>query len=144
MLKDFKDGATRTLVATNVMARGIDVKDISLVVNYTLPRVGGGRVDANMYIHRIGRTGRWGKRGAAITFVRHPSETALPYVETMDARMGIPRHSPGDLLPGSQVQGGASAAAASRHRNAAVITAPVRHHAQRPRTSLGTGMGGRW
>ena len=60
-LAQFKDGTVRVLVATDIAARGIDVKDISLVINYDIPEC------ADDYVHRIGRTGRAGKKGHAIT-----------------------------------------------------------------------------
>jgi ATP-dependent RNA helicase RhlE len=63
MIEDFKKGNIQVLVATDVAARGIDVADVSHVINYQLPMT----MDA--YIHRIGRTGRAGKVGQAITFV---------------------------------------------------------------------------
>lgn len=63
ILKAFKDKQTRILVATDVAARGIDVNDISHVINYSLPQ------DTESYVHRVGRTGRAGKTGKAITFV---------------------------------------------------------------------------
>ena len=63
MIEEFKNGMIRVLVATDVAARGIDVADVSHVINYQLPMT----MDA--YIHRIGRTGRAGKVGHAITFV---------------------------------------------------------------------------
>ena len=63
MIDEFKNGTIRVLVATDVAARGIDVADVSHVINYQLPMT----MDA--YIHRIGRTGRAGKVGHAITFV---------------------------------------------------------------------------
>ncbi|WP_297073105.1 DEAD/DEAH box helicase [Thermococcus sp.] len=59
----FKEGRTRVLVATDVAARGLDVPEITHVVNYSIP------MNAEQYIHRIGRTGRMGKRGKAITFI---------------------------------------------------------------------------
>ncbi len=59
----FKTKRTRILVATDVAARGLDVQDISHIVNYSLP------MTAEDYVHRIGRTGRMGKRGRAITFI---------------------------------------------------------------------------
>jgi ATP-dependent RNA helicase RhlE len=62
-IEEFKNGTTRVLVATDVAARGIDVADVTHVINYQLPMT----MDA--YIHRIGRTGRAGKTGHAITFV---------------------------------------------------------------------------
>lgn len=62
-LSDFKKGRIQVLVATDVAARGIDVDDVSHVINYQLPR------DYDTYIHRVGRTGRAGKSGVAYTFV---------------------------------------------------------------------------
>ncbi|MEM7105908.1 MAG: DEAD/DEAH box helicase [Bacteroidota bacterium] len=62
-LRKFKAGKIDLLVATDVIARGIDVTDISLVINFDIPR------DYNNYIHRIGRTGRAGKLGKALTLV---------------------------------------------------------------------------
>lgn len=61
-LQEFKDGKIRVLVATDIAARGIDIQDVSLVVNFNLPE------DPRNYIHRIGRTGRAGKTGLAISF----------------------------------------------------------------------------
>ncbi len=63
ILKSFKDKKNKILVATDVAARGIDVNDISHVINYSLPQ------DTESYVHRVGRTGRAGKMGKAITFV---------------------------------------------------------------------------
>ncbi|WP_192346662.1 DEAD/DEAH box helicase [Algoriphagus sp. Y33] len=62
-IDEFKTGMTRVLVATDVAARGIDVADVTHVINYQLP------MSMDSYIHRIGRTGRAGKTGRAITFV---------------------------------------------------------------------------
>lgn len=63
VLKDFRDGSVRILVATDLMARGIDVASIELVVNYDLPP------QPEDFIHRIGRTARMGRSGTAVTFV---------------------------------------------------------------------------
>ncbi|MGC1481789.1 MAG: DEAD/DEAH box helicase, partial [Chthoniobacterales bacterium] len=63
VLADFKDSAIRVLVATDLAARGLDIVQLPAVVNYDLPR------SADDYTHRIGRTGRAGKNGAAISFV---------------------------------------------------------------------------
>jgi len=62
-LQRFRDGKVNTLVATDVAARGIDVAGISHVINYTCPE------DHKTYVHRIGRTGRAGASGIAVTFV---------------------------------------------------------------------------
>ncbi len=63
VMNNFKQGYFRYLVATDVAARGIDIDNISLVINYDIPR------DRESYVHRIGRTGRIGREGRAITFV---------------------------------------------------------------------------
>ena len=61
-LNNFKEGNIRVLVATDIAARGIDIDELSHVINYDLPDV------AETYVHRIGRTGRAGSSGIAITF----------------------------------------------------------------------------
>ncbi len=69
----FRMGHAKVLITTNVLARGIDVQSVSMVVNYDVPDkfVGGGRfvADPQTYLHRIGRTGRFGRVGVAVTFV---------------------------------------------------------------------------
>ena len=62
VMDDFKRGVFRYLVATDVAARGIDIDNISLVINYDIP------LEKESYVHRTGRTGRAGKSGKAITF----------------------------------------------------------------------------
>lgn len=71
----FKRGALQFLIATDVAARGIHVDDISLVINYDLP------LDNESYVHRIGRTGRAGNEGAAITLVTADESRALSEIE---------------------------------------------------------------
>jgi ATP-dependent RNA helicase RhlE len=61
-LSNFKSGTTRVIVATDIAARGIDIVNLELVINYDLPDV------AETYVHRIGRTGRAGNRGTALSF----------------------------------------------------------------------------
>ncbi|MDR0888141.1 MAG: DEAD/DEAH box helicase [Candidatus Methanoplasma sp.] len=68
VLKDFKSDKTDILIATDVAARGLDVDDISYVVNYDMPE------DVDTYIHRIGRTGRAGKEGIAVSFITAEEE----------------------------------------------------------------------
>ena len=63
VMLDFKNGKTDILVATDIVARGIDIDDIGLVINYDVPH------DPEDYIHRIGRTGRANADGVSITFV---------------------------------------------------------------------------
>lgn len=75
VMTKFKKAEFEFLVATDVAARGIDVDDLELVVNYDLP------YDAEDYVHRIGRTGRAGKRGMAVTFVSGREIYKLQFIE---------------------------------------------------------------
>ena len=83
-LKDFKDGAVRVLVATDIAARGIDVEGISHVVNYDFP------MHPEDYVHRIGRTGRAHAVGDAISFVTSEDHGELRALERFIGR-GIVR-----------------------------------------------------
>lgn len=69
LIDDFREGRSKVLITTNVLARGIDIPSVSMVVNYDLPALPNGQADPSTYIHRIGRTGRFGRRGVAISFV---------------------------------------------------------------------------
>ena len=61
--RDFKGGKHRVLISSNVTARGIDVQNVGVVINFDVPK------DVHTYLHRIGRSGRWGRKGVAINFV---------------------------------------------------------------------------
>jgi translation initiation factor 4A len=61
--KDFKSGKYRVLISSNVTARGIDIQQVSTVINFDVP------IDVHTYLHRIGRSGRWGRKGVGINFV---------------------------------------------------------------------------
>ena len=76
IMKDFKSGKTRVLIATDLLARGIDITKITLVINYDLPR------NIENYLHRIGRSGRFGKRGTAINFITQRDFHILRDIET--------------------------------------------------------------
>ncbi len=76
-LRDFKTGRTRVLVATDIAARGIDVDSISHVINYDVP------AQPEDYVHRIGRTGRAGKPGRAITLVAPDDELNMRGIERL-------------------------------------------------------------
>jgi len=82
-LEAFRSGTTRVLVATDVAARGIDVDDVSHVINYDLPNV------AEAYVHRIGRTGRAGRAGRAISFCDAAERGLLRDIERL-IRQRIP------------------------------------------------------
>jgi ATP-dependent RNA helicase DeaD len=74
-LRAFEDGDLRVLIASDVAARGFDVPDVDLVVNFDIP------AEVETYIHRIGRTGRAGRNGRAITFVNSDDEEMLAKIE---------------------------------------------------------------
>jgi translation initiation factor 4A len=61
-IKEFRDGESRILISTDLLARGIDIQQISLVINYDIPK------EKENYIHRIGRSGRYGRKGVALNF----------------------------------------------------------------------------
>tara|TARA_B110000967_G_scaffold209203_1_gene264314 strand:+ start:1883 stop:3019 length:1137 start_codon:yes stop_codon:yes gene_type:complete len=61
--KEFTSGSSRVLISTNLTARGIDVQQVSTVINFDIPK------DIHTYIHRIGRSGRWGRKGMGINFI---------------------------------------------------------------------------
>merc|ERR1712018_1128712 len=65
IMTDFRAGESRVLICTDVWARGLDVQQVSLVINYDLPN------NRELYIHRIGRSGRFGRKGVAINFVKN-------------------------------------------------------------------------
>ncbi|CAK4032080.1 ATP-dependent RNA helicase dbp5 [Lecanosticta acicola] len=65
----FRTGEAKVLITTNVLARGIDVQTVTMVINYDIPEAADGSPDFETYLHRIGRTGRFGRTGAALSFV---------------------------------------------------------------------------
>ncbi|WP_125718227.1 DEAD/DEAH box helicase [Pseudoalteromonas rubra] len=91
-LREFKEGKVRVLVATEVAARGIDIDGLPRVINYDLPYL------AEDYVHRIGRTGRAGNSGQAISFVAREEEQTLLHIETLIGQK-IKRY----YLPGYEV-----------------------------------------
>merc|ERR1712154_108387 len=70
-MKEFKAGATRVMISTDLLARGIDCQEVQVVINYDLP------FDNENYIHRIGRSGRFGRKGVAINFVTERDEHVI-------------------------------------------------------------------
>ncbi|WWC64804.1 uncharacterized protein I303_107418 [Kwoniella dejecticola CBS 10117] len=86
ILDGFRDGKTKVLITTNVVARGIDIQQVNMVVNYDVPdlgRDGGFAPDIETYIHRIGRTGRFGRKGCSVIFVHDDrSRRDVEYIMT--------------------------------------------------------------
>ncbi|KAG0235003.1 translation initiation factor eIF4A [Actinomortierella wolfii] len=75
IMKEFRSGSSRVLIATDLLARGIDVQQVSLVINYDLP------TNKENYIHRIGRGGRFGRKGVSINFVTAEDTRMLREIE---------------------------------------------------------------
>lgn len=75
IMKEFRSGQSRVLITTDIWARGIDVQQVSLVINYDLPN------NRELYIHRIGRSGRFGRKGVAINFVKNDDIRILRDIE---------------------------------------------------------------
>jgi len=71
IMREFRSGSSRVLITTDLLARGIDVQQVSLVINYDLP------TQPENYLHRIGRSGRFGRKGVAINFVTRENEGML-------------------------------------------------------------------
>ncbi|XP_057272226.1 eukaryotic initiation factor 4A-I-like [Pezoporus wallicus] len=75
IMREFRSGSSRVLITTDLLARGIDVQQVSLVINYDLP------TNRENYIHRIGRGGRFGRKGVAINLVTDEDRRALRDIE---------------------------------------------------------------
>jgi len=73
---EFKSGKYRVLISSNVTARGIDIQQVSIVINFDLPK------DPHTYLHRIGRSGRWGRKGVGINFVTRRDMYNVKSIET--------------------------------------------------------------
>jgi superfamily II DNA/RNA helicase len=77
IMKEFRTGATRILITTDILSRGIDIQQVSLVINYDMPKY------PQTYIHRIGRSGRFGRKGSAINFVTKKEKNILTFIQKM-------------------------------------------------------------
>jgi len=90
VLDRFRDGLEKILITTNVLSRGIDVEQVTIVVNFDLPVDVYNKADCETYLHRIGRTGRFGKHGLAINLVDGP--------KSMQVLKEIERHFGKDII----------------------------------------------
>jgi len=75
IMTEFRSGSSRVLITTDLLARGIDVQQVSLVINYDLPN------QRETYIHRIGRSGRFGRKGVAINFITQDDVRVMRDIE---------------------------------------------------------------
>jgi ATP-dependent RNA helicase RhlE len=105
-LEAFRQGNARVLVATDIAARGIDVQDVTHVINFELP------MDPESYVHRIGRTARAGRRGVALSFCDASERGALKDIERLTGqRLKVVEHHP---LAGSSETSPAAKGGSSR------------------------------
>ena len=74
--QEFKSGKYRVLISSNVTARGIDIQQVNIVINFDVPKC------VHTYLHRIGRSGRWGRKGMGINFVTRRDIMKLREIET--------------------------------------------------------------
>merc|ERR1712183_1186175 len=75
VMREFRSGSSRVLISTDLLARGIDVQQVSLVINFDLPQ------NMENYLHRIGRSGRFGRKGVAINFVTNNDVRTMKDIE---------------------------------------------------------------
>ena len=74
-MESFRNGNSRILITTDIIARGIDVQTVSIVINYDIPNC------VHTYLHRIGRSGRWGRKGVGINLITRRDITKLKEIE---------------------------------------------------------------
>ncbi|MDA9263193.1 DEAD/DEAH box helicase [bacterium] len=98
-LGEFKDGSLKVLIATDIAARGIDVDDLALVINYDLPNV------SETYVHRIGRTGRASASGIALSFCMGDERPYLKDIEKL-IKQQVPRMGEHPYMEGADVVDG--------------------------------------
>jgi superfamily II DNA/RNA helicase len=75
VFKEFRKGSSRVLISSNVTSRGIDIQQVGVVINFDIPK------DVHNYLHRIGRSGRWGRKGTGINFVTRRDVPLLRRIE---------------------------------------------------------------
>ena len=74
--QEFKSGSQRVLISSNITARGIDIQQVSTVINFDIPK------DIHTYLHRIGRSGRWGRKGTALNFITRRDYKLIKEIES--------------------------------------------------------------
>jgi ATP-dependent RNA helicase RhlE len=130
-LESFRSGASRVLIATDIAARGIDVKGISLVINYDLPN------EPEAYVHRIGRTARAGADGIAVSLCDESESVFLRDIQRLIRRdipvMHLPELSVSPPSPGGPSRGSSSRPSQGQRRGAQGVHA----HGGRSRSSQG-------
>ena len=134
-LSNFKSRETRVLVATDIAARGIDIDELTHVINYEIPNI------PETYVHRIGRTGRAGHSGVAWSFVDAEERAYLKDIQRL-IKMDIPVEKEHAFLPGTKIEG-ASDPEPERERPAPRTGSPRRKSPAGSRTNSGRPSGDR-
>ena len=100
VLLDFHAGTSRILITTNVLSRGIDVPAVTLVIQYDMPVMKGGVADPETYLHRVGRTGRFGRKGVALNLIHDDKEMkVLKQIEVYFNRENLILEIPQNTTP---------------------------------------------
>ena len=86
IIDEFRTGKFKVLITTNVIARGIDILSVNVVLNFDMPLDMRGQADPETYLHRIGRTGRFGRTGVSINFVH--DEKSRRVMKTIETHFG--------------------------------------------------------
>jgi ATP-dependent RNA helicase DeaD len=120
VIKGFKDGSISIMVATDVAARGLDIDSVDYVINYDAP------IDPDTYVHRIGRTGRAGKEGIAVSFFMPEQRYMIKDIESLTGK-------PIDLLEIEIVHKPEMMAHAPQHPSKPQTERPPQHHRPSPR-----------
>lgn len=126
VMRNFRAGNVDVLVATDIVARGIDIDDISMVVNYDVPH------DAEDYVHRIGRTARAGESGVAVTLVSPRERRKFKFIEDFLGKPVARGEMPAELAADTMAAATTSAEGKPRRRR------NFRHHKPRKRNDSAT------
>jgi superfamily II DNA/RNA helicase len=94
---DFKNGKYRVLISSNITSRGIDIQQVSIVINFDIPKC------VHNYLHRIGRSGRWGRKGVGINFITRRDVAKMKEIESHYSTQITEMPSDLALLPMSKI-----------------------------------------
>jgi superfamily II DNA/RNA helicase len=94
---DFRQGKSRVLISSNVTSRGIDIQQVSIVINFDIPKC------VHNYLHRIGRSGRWGRKGVGINFITRRDVAKMKEIESHYSTQITEMPSDLALLPMSKI-----------------------------------------
>ena len=100
VLTDFREGTSRFLITTNVLARGVDVPAVTLVIQFDMPTKKDQTCDPETYLHRVGRTGRFGRPGCALNLIADKQELdIMKKIEIYYSRQDLIKQVPAETDP---------------------------------------------